>query len=281
MKLAVDFNDALIKMGIERSMNMIKEAGFDAVSFNIKSCHLDDDYKKVAAEIKASMDKLGLVCVQTRAPHPLPYRDEIDFSDAVYCENLRAFEFTELLGAKYCVIHAATVTDGPMSAQFPIYNCACYEFFKEEAQRCGVQIGIGYVEASNIYSQEYINKLMGVLASPVYYPHVDIGRATMCGAEADVFMRKLNCHPVLGVDVHDYNVQTDQLLPFMGRTNWDRVVKALVDIDYRGDITLKISKMHEKVEKYSVDMLPNLYSMAVTVGRELIRRIEAERKVRG
>jgi len=80
--------------------------------------------------------------------------------------------------------------------------------------------------------------------------------------------------------VHDYNVQTDHVLPFLGCSDWDRIVKTIVDIGYDGDLVLEIFRTHQLVEKYSPELLPAMYRLVESVGRELIRRIEAERRAR-
>ena len=107
-----------------------------------------------------------------------------------------------------------------------------------------------------------------------------MGHALSTGIAPDVFLKKLTCLPVRGLHVHDFNVQTDHMLPFLGQANWDRVVKALVDIGYEGDLALELYRTHELVAVSFQEILPSMYQLAAKVGRELIRRIEEERKAR-
>ena len=280
MRLAVDFCGALIKMGLEKALRLVKEAGFDGVDYDIRDYQLGDNYQEVAREVKTLMDEIGLSCVQVHSPHNFDYGTAMDFSNPKYRGNFRSIEFTRILGAKYCVIHCSVVPDGPLSGQFSEHNYIYYKSFEEEAKRCGVYIGVENLKQEKLHRPEYMNKLLGMLDSPVYYPHVDIGHSALVGIEPDVFLKKLNCLPVRAMHVHDYNVQTDHMLPFLGRCNWDRIVKAIVDIGYDGDLSLELFRTHEIVEKYSQEIVPDMYRLAAEIGRELIRRIEEERKAR-
>ena len=59
MKLAIDFGSAMIRLGVENALRMIKEAGFNSIDYHIKDYQLDDDYREQAREFKALLDKYG------------------------------------------------------------------------------------------------------------------------------------------------------------------------------------------------------------------------------
>ena len=280
MRLAIDFGGALQRMGEEESLLMLKEAGFDGVDYNVKDYQLGDDYLEAAAKTKALLDQCGLVCVQTHSPHNFVYGTAMDCSNPIYRDNFRTLEFTKILGADKCIIHCTVVPEGPFSGQFGEYNYLYYKSFEAEARRCGIYIGVENLKQGKLHRPEYMNRLVRMLNSPVFYPHVDMGHAMSMGIEPDVFLKKLTCLPVRGMHVHDFNVQTDHMLPFLGKTNWDRVVKAIVDIGYEGDLALELFRTHALVAASFSETLPELYRFAAEIGRELIRRIEEERKAR-
>ena len=281
MRLATEVGGPLIKhLGLEASFRMLKDAGFDGVDYDIRDYQLGDDFREIAKEIKAMLDEIGLTCVQVHAPHNFVHGTAMDFSNHKYRETFRSIEFTQILGAKYCVIHGSPVPDGPLSGQFMEHNYLYYKTFEEEARRCGILIGVENLKFGILPRPEYVNRMLGMLGTEVYYPHVDMGHSALVGVEPDVFLKKLNCLPVRAIHVHDFNVQTDHVLPFLGKSSWDRIVKALVDIGYEGDLSMEIFRTTELVADYSVELLPSLYELAAAVGRELIRRIETERKER-
>lgn len=280
MRLAIDFGGDLIKHGLETGFRMLKDAGFDGVDYNIRTYQLGDDYLEVAKEIKALLDEIGLCCVQVHAPHNFTYGTSMDFSNQQYKETFRSIEFAKILGADKCVIHGSAVPDGPLSGQFMEHNYIYYKTFEEEAKRCGIFIGVENLKYGILPKPEYINKIINLLDSPVYYPHVDIGHSALVGIAPDAFLKKLNCLPVRGIHVHDFNVQTDHMLPFLGNSDWDRIVNALVDIGYDGDLTMEVFMTCRMVSNYSTDLLPSLYRLCAEIGRELIRRIETERRSR-
>lgn len=280
MRLAVDFGLDLIKHGLEQGFKMIKDAGFDGVDFNVLPFQVGDNYREIAKEIKSKLDEAGLCCVQVHAPHNFVYGTAMDFSNQQYKETFRAIEFAKILGADKCVIHGSSVPDGPLSGQFIEYNYIYYKTFEEEAKRCGIFIGVENLNHYILPKPEYINKIVNLLNSPVYYPHVDMGHSALVGIEPSTFIKKLNCLPVRGIDVHDFNHHSDHMLPFQGISNWNAIVKALVDIGYEGDMTMEIFTTCRMVSAYSEKLLPSLYRLTAQVGRELITRIETERKSR-
>lgn len=277
MLLSVDLSPSLFSTGMEETLQMMKEAGFDGIDFDIEPAHLGDNYLEIAKEIKALLDRIGLVCTQAHAPHNFVFGTKMDFSNIEYRDTFRSIEFAKVLGTKYCVIHGSPVPDGPLSGQFMEHNFIYYKSFEEEAKRCDMYIGVENLKFGILPRPEYVNKMLGMLKSPVYYPHVDLGHSALVGVEPDVFLQKLNCGPVRAIHVHDYNVQTDHMLPFLGRSNWDRIVKALVDIGYEGTLSMEIFQTQKLVSAYSADILPAMYCLAAEIGRELIRRIEVER----
>ena len=280
MRLAIDFGGAMHKLGQEYALGMVKEAGFDGVDYGVKSFLLEDDYLEVAQKTRALLDQFGLACVQAHAPHNFVYGTAMDFSNPIYRDNFRAIEFAKILGSDKIVIHCCVVPDGPLSGQFGEYNYIYYKSFEEEARRCGMYIGVENLKAGKLHRPDYMDKLLNMLDSPVYYPHVDMGHAMSMGIAPDVFLKKLNCLPVRAMHVHDFNVQTDHMLPFLGQSDWDRIVKAVVDIGYEGDLAMELFRTHELVAKNFQDVLPELYLLEAAIGRELIRRIEEERKAR-
>lgn len=281
MRLAADVSGTLINhLGLENTFRMLKNAGFDGVDYAIRDYQLGDDFRENAKEIKAMLDEIGLACIQVHAPHNFVHGTAMDFSNPKYAQTFRSIEFTQILGAKHCVIHGSPVPDGPLSGQFMEHNYLYYKTFEEEAKRCGILIGVENLKQGILPRPEYVNRILGMLGTEVYYPHVDLGHSALVGIEPDVFLNKLNCLPVRAIHVHDFNVQTDHVLPFLGKSNWDRIVKALVDIGYEGDLSMEIFRTTQLVAAYSLDLLPTLYELTAAVGRELIRRVEEERKAR-
>lgn len=280
MRLAIDFGSELIEHDQEKNLRLIKEAGFEGVDYNLRPWQPGDDYQTIAKEVRALLDKVGLRCVQAHAPHTFTYGGALDHSNPQYRDNFNSIDFARILGAQRCVIHGSAVPDGPLSGQFMEYNYIYYKSFEEEAKRCGIYIGVENLQRTILIRPEYLNKLIGLLESPVYYPHVDIGHALLAGTQPDVFLKKMSYLPVRGLHVHDFNVQTDHMLPFLGNSDWERIVKALVDIGYDGDMTMELFRTRWMVADYSEELLPALYQLCAQIGRELIRRIEAERGAR-
>ena len=122
MRWAIDFGGALQQLGLEKSLRMVKDAGFDAVDFHVRSPQLGDDFREIAGEIRTLLDRFGLPCVLAHAPHNFVYGTAMDLSNPVYRDNFRAIEFAKILGTDKIVIHCSVVPDGPANTTTCIIN---------------------------------------------------------------------------------------------------------------------------------------------------------------
>ena len=280
MLLSIDFCGALHRTGEEKNLRAIKAAGFDGVDYDIQPEQLGDDFRETAKAVKAMLDEVGLVCTQAHAPHNFVFGTEMNESNVDYRDTFRSIEFAAILETPNLVIHGGPVPDGPLSGQFIEHNYIYYKTFEDEARRCGVHIGVENLKYGILPRPEYVNRLLNLLDSDVFYPHVDMGHSALVGVEPDAFLHHLTVGPIRAIHVHDFNVQTDHVLPYLGRSNWDAIVKALVDVGYEGCLSMELFVTVKMILDYSPELLPAFFELAAAVGRELIGRIEAERKER-
>lgn len=279
MLLSVDFDPAITELR-EENLDMIKKTGFDGLDFAVKPSLLGEDFRENAAQVRTMLDRAGLTCVQAHAPHNFVFGTEMSCDNTEYRDTFRALEFAGILGTKYVVVHGSPVPDGPLSGQFIEHNYRYYKSFEEEARRCGVYIGVENLKYGILPFPAYVNRLLRLLDSDVFYPHVDLGHAALVGVEPDVFLRSLTVGPVRAIHVHDFDLQTDHTFPYLGKSKWGNVVKALADIGYEGDLSLELFVTVKHIRDYSPELLPAFYEMAAAVGKELIGQIETERKER-
>ena len=82
MKLSITNAGLNSKVGYKESLRLIKDAGFDAVDYDLSARgedhQLGEDYVAEAKEMRAYMDKIGLECAQTHGPFPVMYNKPFD-----------------------------------------------------------------------------------------------------------------------------------------------------------------------------------------------------------
>ena len=93
------------KYGLVRAVEMMIEAGYPAIDitmWDINSAPFTDDYRLIAAELKAMADISGVKFVQAHAPFGGGYDRYLNELIPLFP---RAFEFCSLLGIENIVVH--------------------------------------------------------------------------------------------------------------------------------------------------------------------------------
>jgi sugar phosphate isomerase/epimerase len=91
---------------------------------------------------------------------------------------------------------------------------------------------------------------------------LDIGHVALCGREPDDAIRTIGSR--LGcLHVHDVNYREDlHTLPGASKVNWDKVCRALAQVDYQGSFNMEsdafylgfIPEQHKTVTKFMADI---------------------------
>lgn len=240
------------KYGLERAVDMLIEAGYPAIDismFNTKACPFTDGYREVAYRLKAKADAVGVKFIQAHAPFGGGYDN--------YLNNLvplfpKAFEFCSILGIPNIVVHPIMKGHfyGHGEEHFEM-NMKFYRALAPLARTNGVKIAI-----ENMWDRHPVTGRIcdHVCADPYelvrYYdtlndPEVftvclDIGHVALCGREPEDAIRIIG-HDRLGcIHAHDVDYVDDlHTLPGVAKINWDRVCRALGEIDYVGSFNME------------------------------------------
>lgn len=241
-------------------LKMLKEAGFTAYDFSMfygsiadREIIEKDDYIERAKAFRAYADGLGMPCNQAHAPFPTATSDEYprfnmtteEYNAYAHKKITRAIEVAGILGANVIVVH-------PWNFYTPQENAALFKTFEETARKAGVKIAVenmwnwenGAPTASPAACShpDDFNAHLDELPADLYTACVDIGHAEMAGlnTSAAEMIRALGKR-VTCLHIHDNDlVHDDHQLPFTRKIDFDEVISALKDIEYKGDITLEV-----------------------------------------
>jgi len=279
MKISVDIYTIAERFGDIKAIEMIKEAGFDAIDYSYcdnKDCEtvLGDNYREYAAKIREHLDKNGIVCNQAHAPYSLEYGVDFCESDAKYRSVLRAIESASILGAQTIVIHSVTV---PVGVDFEQYNIDFYRSFIPYCQKFGIYVAVENLFYRDIKRKRLIGKLgspaelnamVSKINSPWIVTCVDIGHAALTGYEPEDFIGAITPGSLRALHVQDNDYLDDRhVLPYSGQLNWEAIMRSLRNYGYTGDLTFEILKYFDS---YPDELLPTVLRFCYDVAKHLV-----------
>ena len=253
MKISTEINSIARIVGDERAVEYVAKAGFDAWDFSMFSMGRYDwrnkclipqehplagkDYLSFARKLKQIGLDNGIECNQSHAPFP------------VICPEIRgmlkkAIECTAEAGGKICIIH-------PDAYSGPEENAEMYFELLPFAKECGVKIATENMwdwdkekdcakKAACSHHDDFVAHIKAV-NDPYLVACLDIGHAEMRGLDtnAPTMIRALG-DSLAALHIHDNDLWKDSHgLPFTMKIDFDAVVKALKEIDYKGEFTLE------------------------------------------
>ncbi len=262
------------KYGLETAVDMLIEAGYPAIDISITDTSappFTDDYREVAARILEKANAAGVKFIQAHAPFGGGYKK--------YTEELvplmpRVFEFCALLGIENVVVHP--IQNGRYygrEKELFDMNVEFYRSLAPHAKKHGVKIAIENmwqwhpVNRSQIVDDvcappEELAAMYDALGDPeTFTVCLDIGHVALCGREPETAVRVIGSR-IGCLHVHDVNYREDlHTLPGVAKINWDKVCRALAEIDYRGSINLEadafyygfLPEQHASVTKFMAD----------------------------
>lgn len=278
------------KFGIVRAIELIAEAGFDAIDFSMaelgKECSVlnSDEYKKYASELLAVAKKNNVVFNQGHAVTYIHNEDaEIAYRRLVQ-RNIRAIEISGLMGIKTLIIHPVE------SGNYIGREAEAFEknmkYFRELlpfAEENGVKLACENmwcgdkrrgVRRGSVCSNPYEHaRYVDEINNEMLVACLDVGHCSLDGREAQDCIRVLGKR-LQALHIHDNDYLDDMhTLPGLSEMNWDEITKALADIDYKGDFTFETDHFFDSLETEEETAVG--LRLSSLIGRRLIRKIES------
>ncbi|MBR5586497.1 MAG: sugar phosphate isomerase/epimerase [Clostridia bacterium] len=284
MKISVETLGIRKKVGDFKAIEMIKEAGYDAVDFTYCSIPhdepiLNDEYKDYAYKIKACIEENGLDIVQTHAPFAFEYGQKMDVSEHNYDVVVRSMEASAIIGAEMIVVHAVNT---PLDVDNDEYNYQYYKTLEPYAEKFGIKIAVENLPVRdtkrNCYSRERIgspeklNAMIDRLGSKWFTGCIDIGHAALTGYEPEEFLLAVKKEYIGCLHVHDNDYKGDMhQMPYVGAFNWDNIMSTLKKQEYNGVFNLELVHCLGKLPE---ELLFDMMKYGVKVGKHLVGKME-------
>ncbi len=287
MNLSTQTDVTAQKLGIEKAVSMISDAGFDAIDLSMfendsTEWVFADGFELQIKELNRIAAQKNVFFNQAHAPFP-SYR----VNDETYIKRIRprlhrAIEAAGLLGVKNIVVHPVDFPENKKDR-----NLELYSDLLPTAKRAGVKIAIENMWGRDERSGVIVPNVCSVAEELADYADsldpqwftvcLDIGHVGLVHEREAPFIKKLGNERLTCVHIHDNDYVHDlHTCPFTGKLPWDEIASAFAQIDYKGDITLEADNFLAR------NLAPSLYPQGLqfmeAAGRELIRMIEEERR---
>ena len=279
MKISTEIWSSANILGEERAIYELAKAGFDAWDFSMfEMARIDwstykvmpsthplsgNDYVAFAKKLRKIGEDNGIYCNQSHAPFPSLVPGIRDLLK-------RAIECTAIAGGEHCIIHP----DNHRSAE---ENAEMYFELLPFAKECGVKIATENMwnwdgnnnhatPAACSHHDDFLAHIKAV-NDPNFVACLDIGHAEMKGLDTSAKQMILTLGDKLeALHIHDNDKWHDShRSPFSMDINWEEVVGALKQINYKGVFTLEADahiRTTAKTEEEALREIANLQKAA-------------------
>ena len=279
MKISTEIWSSANILGEERAIYELAKAGFDAWDFSMfEMARIDwstykvqpsthplsgNDYVAFAKKLRKIGEDNGIYCNQSHAPFPSLVPGIRDLLK-------RAIECTAIAGGEHCIIHP----DNHRSAE---ENAEMYFELLPFAKECGVKIATENMwnwdgnnnhatPAACSHHDDFLAHIKAV-NDPNFVACLDIGHAEMKGLDTSAKQMILTLGDKReALHIHDNDKWHDShRIPFSMDINWEEVVGALKQINYKGVFTLEADahiRTTAKTEEEALREIANLQKAA-------------------
>ena len=288
MKISTDINCFYKVYSEKETVKMLADAGFEAIDYTFMDEKYyggeisDSECRKYYADLKKYAEDKGVYFNQSHAPCPSGSTDTTE-NDRLFNNIVRSMRNASYLGIKTIVVHGMDYlnhnVDGGAQRLFEL-NMNFYTRLKPYCEEYGIQVALENLPQTKSFafgekvvdsvcaSPEDFIRYLDSLDSEWFTACLDIGHAMITGHNLESFIHALGKERLTALHVHDNNGLRDwHTLPYHGgMADWDKIMKALRDIGYTGDLTFEAGNYLKSSLK---ELYPAGAEMMVTVGKYL------------
>lgn len=298
------------KYGNEKGYRMIRDAGFEAIDWNLDHalprtklekatelkniCIFEEDLDSVMAHYEKELDIIrqnGLVISQAHAPFPayMPERPEmLDYTIGIY---KRCIEFCDAVGCKNLVIHGiSSAPDDPDNTLDDIkaLNYKLYESLIDTLKTTNVKVCLEnlpskYKLTSTIYelcegicsnpyeAVEYIDTLNQKAGKDCFGLCLDTGHLHLTKKRFNAYLPIVN-NRICALHIHDNTALFDtHKAPYSGTILWDEFTEEMNKIEYNGDLCFETFRQMSVPEELSPVFLKLIYEIGCYFRKEITK----------
>jgi sugar phosphate isomerase/epimerase len=283
-------------------VKLIKSVGFEALDVGFLPVSAPgyllegDDWQKRIERIGETAAQCNLVLGQAHLPTPAKASFDIDpdFKKPGFAEYYdqclrRSIAACAMLGITNAVVHPVTYLDSAFSRNLQKErNIRYYTPYVELALQHGVNLNFENMRPDSPewsfcgrYCQSFddLIELVDSFGDSRLGICWDTGHANHVKTNQGLAIRTIGSRlRTLHLNDNHYNKMDEHMLPYMGQVDWNDVLSALVDVDYRGNLNLEVGVVTRKMPSELQELtLPYIAEHA----RALRRMYERIKETRG
>lgn len=280
------------RFGVDKSIELIADAGFDGVDFNdipVDTGVWGDSYKEYAMHLKNVAASSGIEFTQTHAPITGSalnyYEGDIQKVTDRVC---RSIEFASLLGAENVVVHPIQDPKfATKSEEVFEKNISYFSKLVKCAENYNVKVAI---ENMVMVTLDGLNKRDGVCADPIEFKRyidtlnsnnvtccLDYGHSALSGREPQDMLRAMGGNYITSTHIHDNDfVHDSHQLPCTMKMDWDEICKAMAEIDFKGDFTLEAVCFPARFDD---ELIPDVLKIMYKTAKHLVEKVERYKRL--
>lgn len=284
MKISTQTGGLYKRVGDEKAIRMLAEAGYDALDYSMfdfdeeTSPVFGTNFEKRALELKQLAEDCGVYFNQAHAPFPSYRVGDEEYNRAINPMIKRSIAFAAILGAKIIIVHPIALGKGQKEFNLEFYNslipvCREYNIKVALENMFGGNRNNGNI-IPNVCSTGYeFCEFLDALPKEHFTACLDIGHAGLVGETAENMILTLGHDRLKALHVHDNNHLRDlHTLPFTQSLDWQAITGALKEIRYTGDFTLEADGF---LDKFPDELLAAACKLMAQTARYLADRSEA------
>ena len=287
MKLSSTTDRLQEKFGIYKAVDILSEAGYDAIDFSQfnEEIYASTYGKEYYTEIRKYAEDKGLFFNQSHAPFSSSFTDE-EKTAKRFDEIVTAIKRASYLGVKNIIVHPCQHlkydVEGNPEKLFE-YNMEFYKKLIPYCEEFDIRVALenmwqytGMINHSTCSRPEEFVRYIDELNNDSFVACLDIGHAALVREDIGDFIKILGNKRLRCLHVHDVDGTNDShTLPYFGSINWEKVMKALAEIDYKGELTFEADSFMDNKPDI---LLPDCAKLMAKTGKHLVSQFENYKK---
>ena len=287
MKLSTTTGRFHRKFGFHKAIDFLVDAGYDALDFSQfdKEVYTAEHVKEYYTEIRKYAEDKGVSFNQSHAPFGSSFEDE-EKTAKRFDEIVTAIKRASYLGVKNIIVHPCQHlkydVEGNPEKLFE-YNMEFYKKLIPYCEEYNIKVALenmwqhmGMINHSTCSRPEEFVRYIDELNNDSFVACLDIGHAALVREDIGDFIKALGNKRLQCLHVHDVDGTNDShTLPYFGSINWEKVMKALGEIDYKGDLTFEADCFMD--DKPDI-LLPDCAKLMAKTGKHLVSQFTNYKK---
>lgn len=277
MKLSCNMIRICNEYGLKKMIDVLVDCGFEGLDFNhdLEGYRADEHDKNFYLDLKKYADQKGFIFGQAHAPFPSSFEDPLQ-TEQRFNEIVTSMRNASYLGVPIIVVHPCYHLEDISYQDNFDYNVDFYKRLAPYAKKYGIKIALenlGSRHPNNVCDgADKISAIYDELNDPdTFTVCFDVGHCLLVNKDPAEEIKKFGAR-IGCTHVHDNNgLKDEHTLPFSGIVDWNSVMKAFADINYKGNLNYEASAFFKNAP---FEIRAESLRYMATVGHYLISRFE-------